>query len=418
MREPHLALRALLLAFLLAAPSRSPALEDPPAPAAPAKVAPPAPGHPWKEASRGKGRLEVLPSGLAVLHLEGTPEEMGDQHGALLGEEVRGLVKDYLPKVLRGPREAALLKARALEKQIPGRHLREMRALAAAAGVTYDDVLLGSVVVELFGLHGCSAAAASGPASSDGRTVVGRNLEWPDHGVLGRYGLVIAAKPEGLRPFLSLGFPALTGVVTGMNGDGVFTAELVAMNGAGAGREEVLRGVPWPVLLRRLLEECGTLEEAARLVRSSPLTVPQNLLLADPRAGLVLECAAGRCADRPQEDGLVVVTNFWGEREEPQDFDPRYRGLCDAFRATGEAKVDGDSMEKAIRAASSRLPASAMNLQCGVFFPATLRARVALGRPPASNRPFAEIDGAALLGVAAPADRKGADSSPPAGGGR
>lgn len=371
-------------------------------------AAPPAaagPAVPWKPGTHGKGRLEILPSGLAVLHVAGTPEEMGEQHGTLLRDAVRALVKDYLPGILRGGREGALERARALEKGIPERHLREMKALAAAAGVPYDDILLGSVVVELFGLNQCSGAAASGPATPDGRTVVGRNLEWPDRGVLGQYGLVVAARPEGRRPFLAVGFPAFTGVVTGMNGDGLFTAELVVMNAPPLDREAALRGTPYPTLQRLLLEECGDLPAAVRFVKEARRTVAQNLLLADPRAGVVLECGPSRCVERPQVEGLVVVTNYYGERERQQEFDRRYEGLCASFAGAEGGKVDAASMEEAIRAAASHPVAAAMNLQSCVFLPATLRARVAVGRPPAARRPMVDLDGAALLGVKAPADR-------------
>ncbi len=364
------------------------------------------PGLPWKPAVHGKGRLEVLPTGLAVLHVEGTPEEMGEQHGALLGEAVRALVKGYLPKVIRGSREGALASAHRLEKRIPERHVREMKALAAAAAVSYDDILIGAVVVELFGLNGCSGAAASGPATVDGSTVVGRNLEWPDHGVLGQYGLVIAARPEGRRPFLSAGFPALAGVVTGMNGEGLFSAELVVLNGPVPDREAALEGIPYPILQRRILEECGTLAEAEALVRASPRTVAQNLLLADPKAGEVLECGSGACALRPQVNGLVVVTNYYGERTTPPQGDPRYEGLCTSFAKIAGGTVDADSMEKAIRGASDKGISSMLNLQCGVFLPATLEVRISLSRPSAARRPMTLLDGAALLGVRSPRSLK------------
>ncbi len=396
-----------LLAIALVLPLAPLRAEEPAPPpaaaAAPAKA--PVPGLPYAPAVHGKGRLEVLPSGLAVLHLEGTPEEMGDQHGTLLGEAVRALVRDYLPGILRGDRVEALAKARLLEKSIPERLRREMAALAKAAKVPYDDILLGSVVVELFGLNQCSGAAASGPATAGGRTVVGRNLEWPDRGVLGRYGLLLAVRPEGKRPFLSVGFPAFTGVVTGMNGDGVFAAELVVMNAPPLDREAALAGVPYPVLQRTLLEECATLEEAVKFVKGSRRTVAQNLLLADPAGGVVLECGPGRCEERRQKDGLVVVTNYYDEAAAPQEFDQRYAGLCASFASAEGGKVDADSMEKAIRAASSHPLAAAMNLQCCVFEPDSLRARIVVGKPPASRRPMTEVDGAALLGVKAPADR-------------
>lgn len=401
------ALLALCAVPVLAGEGAPPA--PAPAPAGPA-VSSDAAGaaHPWRPATHGKGSLEVLPSGLALLRLEGTPEEMGAQHGTLLAAEIRTLMRDYLPKVTWGPREKALERARALEPRIPERHRREMRAMAEAAGVPYDDVLLGSVVVELFGLHGCSSAAAFGPATADGRTVVGRNLEWPDHGILGRYAVVVAARPEGMRPFVSVGFPALAGVVTGMNGSGVFTSELVVLNAPRPDGEAILRGVPWPVLQRRVLEECGSLAEAAALVKGSPLTVPQNVMLADPDGALVLECGPGRCVERPPVEGLVAVTNFWDERGTPRKDDLRYAGICTDLAVLPAGKVDADSMEKAMRKASSHLQAAFLNLQCTVFEPARLRARIAAGRPPACRRPMHEVDAAALLGVAAPADRAAA----------
>ena len=119
----------------------------------------------------------------------------------------------------------------------------------------------------------------------------------------------------------------------------------------------------------------------------------------------MLECGPGRCEERRQKDGLVVVTNYYDEASAPQEFDQRYAGLCASFASAEGGKVDADSMEKAIRAASSHPLAAAMNLQCCVLEPATLRARVVVGKPPASRRPMTEVDGAALLGVKAPADR-------------
>jgi hypothetical protein len=400
---------ALLLAALAAPPVLA---GDEGAPAPPATK--PA-RHAFVPASHGKGRLEVLPSGLPVLHLAGTPEEMGAQHGTLLREEIRGLIRDYLPKVLRGTRESALEKARALEPQIPERHRRELKAMAEAAGVHYDDVLLGSVVVELLGVHGCAGAAAFGPATADGRTVVGRNLEWPDHGFLGRLAIVVAAKPDGLRPYVSVGYPALAGVVTGMNGEGVFVAELVVLGERAKDRAAALRGVPWPILLRRIAEECGSLAEATALVKASPLSVPQNLLLADPAGAMVLECASGKCAERRPVDGVVAVTNYWAEdAARPRRDDLRFAGICADLAQAREKKIDPASMEAAMRKSSSHVQAAILNLQCTVFEPARLRARVAAGSPPAALKPMLEVDAAALLGVVAPADRPKAPAGAPA----
>jgi hypothetical protein len=379
-----------------AAPGAPAAPADPATPASPdAPAAPKFPGLPWKAATHGKGRLEVLPSGLAVLHLAGTPEEMGEQHGTLLREPIRFLVEKYLPKVLRGEREAALGQARLLGKQIPERMVREMAATAKAAGVPADDILLGTVVVELFGLNMCSGIAAFGPATAGGAMIVGRNLEWPDHGMLGQYGLVVACRPDGHRPFVSVGFPAMVGVVTGWNADGLFTSELVVMQAAN--REAGVKGVPYPVLQRRILEECRTLAAGVELVKGAPRTVPQNLFLADPRDAAVLECSADRFVVRPAKDGLLAVTNHFDEPAAPSPYDPRYKGICKALEGIPKGAVDAAAVEKVARSAA----AGWLNLQCMVVHPGTLRASVAVGSPPASERPFVEIDGAALLGVTA-----------------
>src|SRR5688572_18509172 len=51
----------------------------------------------WTPRSHGKGRLERGPGGLPILYLEGTPEEMGEQHGVLLKREIQALLGWYIP---------------------------------------------------------------------------------------------------------------------------------------------------------------------------------------------------------------------------------------------------------------------------------------------------------------------------------
>ncbi len=399
-RSPSLrpfALAALAACLLLPGSDPARGQDAPGPPAAVAADAKGPAGLPWAAAEAHGGRLEVLPSGMAILHLQGTPEEMGRQHGTLLRGPVRWLVEHYLPKVLRGERDRALASARALEPQIPERHRREMAAMAEAAGVPYDDILLGSVVVELLGLNQCSGLVAWGATIEGGGTVVGRNLEWPDLGMLGQYGLLVAARPKDLRPYLSVGFPAMVGVVTGMNGTGVFAGELVVLTPVDG--EKARKGVPYPILLRRLMEECGSLAEAVALVKASPLTVGQNLLLAGPGGGMVLECAAGKCDERPAiRPGLTVVTNHYNEPASPPKRDPRFERMCRLLGgADGTGPLTVAGVEESLRAGGKM--AAFMNLQSGLFFPETLRIRISIGKPPAVGRPYEEVDAAALLGA-------------------
>ena len=92
-------------------------------------------------ASHGAGRLERH-DGTKVLFLKGSPEDMGEQHGTLLKDEVRDLVKRVLYGVGIG---SSFEKGRwffgeieqcvsRLSPYIDNRTLREMDAMAHAAG--------------------------------------------------------------------------------------------------------------------------------------------------------------------------------------------------------------------------------------------------------------------------------------------
>jgi hypothetical protein len=74
----------------------------------------------WSPRSCGNGRLENGPGGIPIVHLEGTPEERGEQRGRLLGAESRTLVRVYVASFL-GPQGtvmyvSSLLRYRAVER--------------------------------------------------------------------------------------------------------------------------------------------------------------------------------------------------------------------------------------------------------------------------------------------------------------
>ena len=93
----------------------------------------------------GEGRLEER-DGLRILHLKGTPYEMGYQHGVLLHDEVRAGLQDgiYEELVQGSPISHFLLlrHARHVHSYVPLEYREEMRGLADGAGIAYLDVLV------------------------------------------------------------------------------------------------------------------------------------------------------------------------------------------------------------------------------------------------------------------------------------
>ncbi len=102
-----------------------------------------------------------------MLHLKGTPREMGLQHGTLLKadivEEVRFLfdvkAKEFKPEVfgLKVPLDARrmILSISELQrKHTPSRYYEELRGIAEGAGVPYADLVAANFIPETVPLLG------------------------------------------------------------------------------------------------------------------------------------------------------------------------------------------------------------------------------------------------------------------------
>jgi isopenicillin-N N-acyltransferase like protein len=343
-----------------------------------------------KRPARGADRRV---NGVRVVHLTGTPEEMGRQMGEMCGAEIRLLVDANLKKVpwIAKDPKAALAAARRYAAGIPDEQMRELRATAAAAGVEEDWLVVAATVIEVVeDAKACAAVAAWGSATADGETIVGRNLDWYDIGKLHEHGLVVVRHPDDGGAFLSCGFPGIPGVLTGMNESGLFCADLVQFAKRKVAAAE--GGVPVMSLQRIALERCTTAEDAARLLESSPRTVAQNYVVADASGALFLETDGAKVRRRPPVGDVVAGTN-WAEEERGQlRGDLRFGNLCACIDArTGPVGVP--EIEASLAAANGG-PLSVMSV---VARPAARALRVSIGTVPACKGPFVDLDGAALL---------------------
>lgn len=329
-----------------------------------------------KAAPAAAGSIETI-DGITVVRVRGTPKEMGTQAGTLLKEKIRVLLREYLPAVLPEDRSLALLAARQMEAHIPARYREEMKALAEAAGVPYDDVLLGNMTVELF--QQCSTAVVRGARAEGGTLLFGRNLDFPPEGILEKHSVVIDYAPAEGRRFVAVTWPGLVGVLSGMNRDGVCVANLLAVSA-----DTSLDGCPYMFLLRDVMEGSGTVEEGLALLRRSRRTTANSIMLADAKGAAVAETSHERMAVREIDDDRLFATND--------------------FRAEGGVKCDRyDKLAKLVAAAKAPLGAKDMerlldtvdlgeiNVQCMVFIPERRELRLSLGRIPAAKGPFVTL---------------------------
>lgn len=233
-------------------------------------------------ARSGAGFLEEL-DGYRVLHLKGEPYAMGYQHGALLKEDIQENIHylfevkakdatvDFLGKKF-SPKQLISLIAAGQQAHVPERFREELRGLADGAGCSLEDAIAANFIPELF--H-CSGFALMNGATRDGTLYHGRVLDYSIDWKLQEHAVLIVAEPAGRVPFVNVTYAGFIGSVTGMNAEHVSVGE---MGGGGRGHWD---GTPMALLVRRVLEEAKTLDDAVAIFRDTPRTCEYYYVVAD-----------------------------------------------------------------------------------------------------------------------------------------
>jgi len=253
---------------------------------------------------------------MRTLELSGTPGERGRQHGQGAARDLRRLRQALLRYLARLSFYGGALPcyailtflARGFWPFIPPRLQEEMRGVAAGAHVGLGTVLLINVLDDLGNNSPrCSALAAGGERTAQGRWLMGRNLDYPLFiNEMIRFQTLFLMEPDQGLPVASIAWPGYVGVCTGINKAGVALAQLSAMS-----RDRTLRGAPAALRFRQALETEATLTGAAARILTARGTMGNNLMLCAPGEAAVLELSARRGFLRLPQEGLITVTNHY-----------------------------------------------------------------------------------------------------------
>jgi hypothetical protein len=349
-------------------------------------------------ATHGEGRLERH-DGTKVLFLKGTPEQIGEEHGTLLKEEVRDLVKRVLYGVGVG---SSFAKGRwffgeieqcvsRLAPFIDARTLREMDAMARAADLAPLEIRLANFFPEMF--H-CSGFALLGSATEGGRVLHGRILDYMKGIGLERNAVVTVIQPDQGHAWVNIGYAGFTGSVTAMNDQHLSIGE---MGGRGEGNWD---GKPMAQLVREVMEKASTIDEAIEIMRRGPRTCEYYYVIADGRAHKAVGIKAtpetfevvGAGEAHPQLDTPIKDTVLLSAGD-------RYRELVRRTEA-GFGKFDAESARELM----TRPVCMNSNIHSVLFAPDTLDFWVANsnGDIPAAHTRYTKYNLGELL-TAAPA---------------
>lgn len=231
----------------------------------------------------GAGWLEKV-DGYHVLHLKGTPYEMGFQHGTLLKDHVQQNLKTLLVDkaseatlvdagpIKLTPRAAIEMIVAIQEPHIAPRYVEEIKGLSDGAGISVADARAANFIPELFHCSGFSLAKS---ATKNGNLLHGRVLDYATDWGLQDHAVVVVYEPEGRLPWVNIGYAGFLGSVTGMNAEHVSIGE---MGGGGLGH---WNGRPMTLIVREALETAKSLDEAITVFRDGPRTCEYYFVVAD-----------------------------------------------------------------------------------------------------------------------------------------
>jgi len=337
----------------------------------------------------GQGFLEEV-DGYKVLHLKGSAYEMGFQQGTLLKDDIKELVHflfDVKAKEMKievaglnllNPKRAIGGIAASQKKYVPARFYEEMQGIADGAGMPVGDIIAANFIPEMF--H-CSGFAISGSATKDGTLYHGRILDYGCDWKLQDHAVLTIAEPTGKIPFANVTYAGFVGSVTGMNTKQVSIGE---MGGRGLGHWD---GIPMAFLVRMVLEEANTLDEAIAVFRDNPRTCEYYYVIADGKTGKGVGMEASW-------DTFNVVKMGESHAKLPNAFEDavvlsagdRYEELSKRVKE-GHGKFDAESA----RHLMDRPVAMKSNLHSVLFETATTRlwiANASKDGEPASTQPY------------------------------
>jgi isopenicillin-N N-acyltransferase-like protein len=157
---------------------------------------------------------------LPLIHIGGTPREMGLEFGSARKESIRHMVtnvRTFLEETygqIRLTWPEAILQAHKylpFAQELTPRYVEELRAMSEGAGVSFEDLMvlncLEAITTDALHLLGCTSFAVTEERTAEGRVLIGHNEDWLPADE--EDACLIHAEPEGEPAFLAMTYGGL-----------------------------------------------------------------------------------------------------------------------------------------------------------------------------------------------------------------
>ena len=346
----------------------------------------------FTEGTSGRASLRFH-STLPVLHLYGTPEEMGTQYGALLKGAIERTYREvggpFLSMLGGVPaRDRLRLETKPMQALVPPSTMAEMKGVARGAGIDEGEFVLFNLMFDVVHggkrIGGCTTVAVAGEASAAGEPIMGRNFDLDEvfYG-LARLGIVVVRHPAGGIAWASVTHAAFMGTHGGINERGLAVGATAGQPGRGYDP----KGTSSMMLFRRVLEEAETAADAEQILKGARITVATTLMVMDANGGnFVAELSPpSRVAFRRPVGNMLYETNHFVAPELKEDVAcPRFAWLGEHFR--GRHGLDETGIKDVLASI-----AQAGTIQSMIFFPARRTMSLSTGKIPATKGSYVPL---------------------------
>lgn len=272
-------------------------------------------------------------SGLYELYVEGKPFERGIAVGKLsrnLIQYQEEVFTNQINQLVPSPTYLEVLKYfvgwfnRNLDESVPEEYRHEIFGVSRAASEKFNNIApayqrilnyhaahdIGHALQNM-SLVGCTAFATWGNNSEDSTLVIGRNFDFYVGDDFAKNKIVAFYAPDQGHKFMMITFGGMTGVLSGMNDQGL----TVTLNAA---KSEIpsSSATPVSIVAREILQYASNIDEAFRIAEKRKMFVSEAFLVGsakDKRAAIIEKTPEDIALFNPDANFIIGTNHFQSE---------------------------------------------------------------------------------------------------------
>ncbi|MBK5720107.1 choloylglycine hydrolase [Dysgonomonas sp. Marseille-P4677] len=278
----------------------------------------------------GENYLRKSESGLWELKVTGSDYERGTAIGKMSEDLLYYQEKVFVDQIkeivpsgsyLRFLGFFTILYNRNLGKNVPEEYRREIYGVSQACSDEFDYIStpyerqlnyhaahdLGHAMQDYM-LVGCSSFATWGSQSTDSTLIIGRNFDFYVGDDFAKNKEVLFYEPDKGYKFVSIAWPGMTGVLSGMNEEGL----TVTINAAKSSIPTSAK-TPISILTREILQYASTIEDAYEIAKKRETFVSESILIGsakDKKAAIIEKSPDNIGLFTTSEERIICTNHF------------------------------------------------------------------------------------------------------------